>query len=210
MKWFFLTIILFTLFLGYSQQNEEPITVKKFNPVSSISIFNNTFNLNDYYYGFSMGVEDLGFEWGARFNFQFRPFFKRTLIQENSTTIRQYREKKYFISLDFDKRFFHFDLAGTQAQLFVGTQLGVLLGNYRATRISSKALFNVVPIGGLSFLLKDNTFLKIGFCYFKDDLIEVPDGKIVINLIFTLKENPKYQDQDVNDSNNEGLIFTEP
>ena len=52
MKWFFLTIILFTLFLGYSQQNEEPITVKKFNPVSSISIFNNTFNLNDYYYGF--------------------------------------------------------------------------------------------------------------------------------------------------------------
>jgi len=52
--------------------------------------------------------------------------------------------------------------------------------------------------------------LKIGFCYFKDDLIEVPDGKIVINLIFSLKENPKYQEQDVNDSNNEGLIFTEP
>ena len=209
MRWFFSTIFVFILIICFSQ-TEELESNRKFSPVSSISFFNNTFNTKDYYYGFSMGVEDLGYEWGARFNFQFRPFFKRTLIQENSSTIRQYREKKYFISLDFDKRFFHFDLAGAQAQLFVGTQLGILLGNYRAARASAKPLFNAVPLGGLSFHFKKDIFLKIGFCYFRDDLIEVPDGKVILNLIFTLKEDEQPEEIDFNDSNNQEIEFSEP
>lgn len=209
MRWFFLTIFGFAFIFGFTQ-NEELINNRKFSPVTSISVFNNTFNANDYYYGFSMGVEDLGYEWGARFNFQFRPFFKRTLIQENSSTIRQYREKKYFISLDFDKRFFHFDLAGAQAQLFVGTQLGFLLGNYRAARASANPLFNAVPLGGLSFSFKEAVFLKIGFCYFRDELIEVPDGKIILNLIFTLKEEPQQEEMDFNDPNTQEIYFSEP
>ncbi len=165
----------------------------KFNPCASISIFNNTFNSKDYYYGFSMGIEDLGYEWGARFNFQFRPFFKRTLIQDSPNLIRQYREKKYFISVDLDKRFLNLDFSGVKTQLFIGTQVGFLLGNYRATRISAPALFNVVPVGGVSFNFKYNNFLKIGYCYLRDNLIEVPDGKVVVNFVFTLKE-PDNQD----------------
>ena len=80
-----------------------------------------------------------------------------------------------------------------KTQLFLGTQVGFLLGNYRATRISAPALFNVVPVGGVSFNFKDNNFLKIGYCYLRDNLIEVPDGKVVVNFIFTLKE-PDNQD----------------
>ena len=71
-------------------------------------IFNNTFNSSDYYYGISIGVEDVGYQWGARFNFQLRPFYKRSQILENDYLIRQYREKKYLITLDIDCRFHEF------------------------------------------------------------------------------------------------------
>lgn len=198
----FLAVVLISVSLNGLTQGQFISTAKKFNPATSISIFNNTFNSKDYYYGFSMGIEDLGYQWGARFNFQFRPFFKRTLIQESSSIVRQYREKKYFISFDFDKRFGNFDLGGLKTQLFLGTQLGVLLGNYRAARSSAEAVFNIVPVGGLSFNLKEDTFLKVGFCYLRDKLIEVPDGKISFNLIFTLKEPSRdaveFQDENEN------------
>jgi len=196
-----LIVVFFVCSVSTFSQDFSTKSLKKFNPATSISIFNNTFNTKDYYWGFSMGVEDLGFQWGARFNFQFRPFFKRTLVRESSTVIRQFREKKYFISFDFDKRFGNFDLGNVQTQLFIGTQCGVLLGNYRAARSSADAIFNLVPIAGLSFNLGDDTFLKIGFCYFRDKLIEVPDGKVSINLIFTLKE-PKRESPRLQNKNN--------
>ena len=88
------------LSLSFYAQEEQPTYNQDFNLCASLSIFNNTFNFNDYYYGFSMGVEDLGYQWGARFNFQFRPFYKRVQIQETDFLIRQYREKKYFISIN--------------------------------------------------------------------------------------------------------------
>ena len=71
-------------------------------------------------------------------------------------------------------------------------------------------MFNVVPLGGLSFHFKEDIFLKIGFCYFRDDLIDVPDGKVILNLIFTLKEEKQPEEIDFNDSNNQEIEFSEP
>ena len=180
--------IAIVLSLSFYAQEESNTYNQEFNLCASISVFNNTFNFNDYYYGFSMGVEDLGYQWGARFNFQFRPFYKRVQIQETDFLIRQYREKKYFISIDLDKRFLHINLGGADAQVFMGTQIGYLLGNYRGTRNNAERIFNIVPMGGLCVNVKETTFIKVGFCYLKDQLIEVPDVKFILNVVFALPE----------------------
>ncbi len=181
-----LFILIYTFNIGQTSFDNNK---RGFQPAAALSIFNNTFNLKDYYYGFSLGMEDLGYEWGARFNFQFRPFYKRTQIQVNDQLITQYREKKYFVSIDLDKRFFHFDLDDVHTQFFLGTQVGFLLGKYRGTRANAETLFNIVPVGGVCFNLKNEVFFKAGLCYLRDNLLEVSDVKAVFNIIFAMPDN---------------------
>jgi len=184
-------LYIFFFITCFSIKGQTDFTIKNrgFQPATAFSLFNNTFNLKDYYYGISMGMEDLGYEWGVRFNFQFRPFYKRTQIQVNDHLITQYREKKYFVSIDLDKRFLHFDLDDVHTQFFAGTQIGFLLGKYRGTRANAETLFNVVPMGGICFNFREEIFIKTGLCYFRDKLLEVSDVKMMFNIIIVMPEN---------------------
>ena len=156
---------------------------------TAVSFCNNTFTYNDYYYGWSMGIEDVGFKWGARFNFQLRPFFKRSQIRESETIIRQYRERKYFVSIDIDKRLFNWEIGEIDGQLFLGTQIGFLLGDYKGTRNNAAKVFNTAPVFGFCLDFNDGLMIKLGAVYLKDNLLEVPDIKGVLNIIFILPEN---------------------
>lgn len=157
---------------------------KQIELVPSLSI-NNDFNFQDWYLGFSGGVEDIQYEWGARIGFNFRPFYKKVQIKDGNI-VRQYREQKYFLSLDLDKRFLHFDFSKTKLQLFAGIKTGYLMGNYKGTQNDSEKYWVIAPMGGVCFNFDDVVFLKAGYTLFNDRLINVSDSKITLTAIFTL------------------------
>ncbi len=134
----------------------------------------------------SVGAEDLGYEWGARLGFNFRPFYKKTQIADDNNIVRQYREQKYFLSLDLDKRFLHFDVAQSKLQLFAGLKTGFLFGNYKGTQNNSKTYAILAPMAGVCFNHDNTFFIKAGYCHFSDRVTEVPDGRITLTLLLAI------------------------
>lgn len=157
--------------------------------LTPVFAFNNDFNLDDWYFGASGGVEDLGYQWGARLGFQFRPFRKKIEIIESSNIVRQYQERKYLIHLDVDKRFGHFSLQNVHVQFYAGLRGGFLMGNYSGTRNDADNQWVVAPFGGLCANVGNHVFFKLGYNYFRDHLLNVDDGRINFSMIFCLKED---------------------
>lgn len=158
---------------------------RSFDPSGSVSITND-FNAKDWYTGLALGVEDRGYEWGARLGFCFRPFYKKTQVfQEN--IVRQYREQKYFLSLDLDKRFVHFDVGiDGQIQFFAGVKAGFLFSNYRGTKNDASTFGLIAPLGGVCYSFDDTFFVKAGYCLFNDRVREVPDNRISLTLLYAI------------------------
>lgn len=179
------TVLLLLLCFQLPAQISEKKPRPQSEIVASASI-NNDFNLKDWYLGFSAGVEDKGFGWGARLGFNFRPFYKKTQIADG-IIVHQYREQKYFLSLDLDKRFLHFDVAeGTSLQLFAGLKTGFLFGNYKGTKNDAPVHGILAPMGGICLNRNDSFFIKAGYCLFNDYVREVPDSRITLSLVFAI------------------------
>jgi hypothetical protein len=164
-------------FSGYN----ESVVIR---PIMSI---NNDFNLQDWYLGFSGGVEDIGYQWGAKLSFGFRPFKKSVQFQENDYIIRQYQEKKYFLSIDLDKRFGHFNLFGVHTQFFAGSKNGILLGTYAGTRKNPEPVWVLAPTAGICFNFDDTAFIKLGYLFMQDKLVNVDNNRMSLTFTFTLK-----------------------
>jgi hypothetical protein len=177
--------MIITTQFGMSQVGEGSKTPKHIEIVPTLSL-NNDFNLQDYMVGLSAGIEDLGFEWGARVGFNLRPFYKKVQIKSDNNIIRQYREQKYLISLDLDKRFLHFDVFGYKLQLFAGVRTGLLLGNYKGTKLDAEKYFVAAPFGGFCLNFNDVGYLKLGYMQFNDHLTTVSDSKIMLTGIINL------------------------
>jgi hypothetical protein len=178
-------LILFMLspFTLFSQEGND---VQRANIHGALSVLTFDFNMDDLFWSFSGGIEDVQNEWGAKLNFEFRPFKKKVQIREDNNIIRQYKEVKYFISLDVDKRFLHFNLWGTDTQFFIGTRTGFLLGNYKGTKANRKPTFITTPMTGLCFNFSEDVNFKIGYIYFSDGLVNVPDSRVTLGLNFIL------------------------
>jgi hypothetical protein len=148
---------------------------------------NNDFNTDDWYTGFSGGVEDIGYQWGARLGFQFRPFRKKIQVIESDNFIRQYQERKYLIFLDLDKRFAHFGIKNAHIQFYAGVRGGFLMGNYSGTRNDAENHWVAAPFGGICANIDDNVFFKLGYMHFSDHLLNVDDGRINFSIVFNLR-----------------------
>ena len=174
-----LILLLLTMFNGHAQEDERvSLWRASFSPVEL------TFNLYDFYYGFSAGVDHKSRMYGARLNFQFRPAYKKVQIQESETTIRQYEEKKYFTSIDLDKRMGRIELFGMETNFFAGAKLGMLTSNYKGTKIDAPTVWIAAPFAGLCLNMNSSSLLKGGYIYMKDDLVNVPEGKLYLALQF--------------------------
>ncbi len=180
------SILFFTMtsFWGQGEWSEQ--YNQELHIVPSFS-FNNDFNADDWYTGLSGGVEDLGFQWGARLGFQFRPFRKKVQVVESSSFIRQYQERKYLIFLDLDKRFAHFGIKNAHIQFYVGARGGFLMGNYSGTKNDADNHWVAAPFAGLCANVKENVFFKLGYMHFTDHLLNVDDGRINFSIVFNLK-----------------------
>lgn len=153
--------------------------------IPSLSI-NNDFNTEDWYCGFAGGIEDLGYQWGVRLGFELRPFRKRIQVLDQQNVIRQYHERKYFIFIDADKRFGHFGIGTAHLQFFAGGRGGLLMGNYSGTKNDAENYWVLSPFGGLCLNINDQTFIKLGYQYFNDHLLNVDDGRINLMIVFGL------------------------
>lgn len=189
----FLSISIFLLFIGasingVSQNNWLEEYNQEVHIIPSFSL-NNEFNTDDWYTGLSGGVEDIGYQWGARLGFQFRPFRKKIQVIESDNFIRQYQERKYLIFLDLDKRFAHFGIKNAHIQFYAGARGGLLMGNYSGTKNDADNHWVAAPFAGLCANIDENVFFKLGYMYFTDHLLNVDDGRINFSIIFNL--NPQ-------------------
>jgi len=169
--------------ISFSQEGKD---VQRTNIHGAFSVLTFDFNMDDLFWSFNGGIEDVQNEWGAKLNFEFRPFEKKVQIREDNNIIRQYKEVKYFISIDIDKRFLHFNLWGTDTQFFAGTRTGFLLGNYKGTKSNRKPTFITTPMAGICFNFSENINFKFGYIYFSDGLVNVPDSRITLGLNFIM------------------------
>jgi len=161
--------------------------IQRANIRGSLSVLTFDFNFDDLFWSFSAGIEDVQNEWGAKLNFEFRPFKKKVQIREDNNIIRQYKEVKYFISIDVDKRFLHFNLGGADTQFFIGTRTGFLLGNYKGTKANREPTFITAPMAGLCFNFSEEVNFKVGYIHISDGLVNVPDSRVTLGLNFILK-----------------------
>lgn len=169
-----------------AQDGDVPIYNDKVRIVPALSI-NNDFNLDDWYMGVSGGIEDVGYQWGARIGFAFRPFQKKIQVISDNDIVRQYLERKYLIFIDVDKRLGHLKLFNQHLQFYLGARGGFLMGNYAGTRNDAENVWVIAPLGGLCFNFKDNVFIKLGYNHFSDKLLNVDDGRFNLSFVFNLR-----------------------
>ncbi|CAG5079643.1 hypothetical protein [Parvicella tangerina] len=185
-KWILLGCLLTFFRTGWSQNTGLEKYNEEFHFVPTLAL-NNDFNTDDWYTGLSGGIEDIGYQWGVRLGFQFRPFRKKIQVIENSSFIRQYQERKYLIFLDVDKRFAHFSISKAHIQFYLGARGGFLMGNYSGTRNDADNHWVAAPFAGVCANVHDNVFFKLGYMYFPDQLLNVDDGRIQFSMVFSLR-----------------------
>lgn len=174
------------MFLSFQSFSQGGNDVQRANIHGTFSFMTFDFNLNDMFWSINGGIEDVQNEWGARLNFEFRPFEKKVQVNEDNNIVRQYKEVKYFAAIDIDKRFLHFNLWKMDTQFFVGTKTGFLFGNYKGTQNNRKPTFITTPMAGICFNLTENINFKLGYIHFMDGLANVPDSRVTLGLNFIL------------------------
>ena len=125
------------------------------------------FNLKDIFVGFGLGTEEVNNDWGVSINVDFRPYFKKVLVDKGRNFYHQYREKLIFLSLDLNKKFYFIKFMDEEGQigLYVEGRFGYLFGNYRGVSVSPNDKFMIVPTGGLVADLNPVSFY-LGYLHF--------------------------------------------
>jgi len=149
----------------------------KFSPTINCGIL---VNLQDIYIDFGAGAFEHTSKLGAQLNFAFRPYYKKVQLYEEPNIIRQWKEKKYCLSLDIYKRLLEFDLAKINSSFLLGAKTGYLFGDYRGTRLRPKAGMTFNPFVGVSFDL-NGISLDLAYLYFSDRLASVPNGRLMLS-----------------------------
>lgn len=175
----FISVFITVSSLVFSQENEK-FSAKNFDMRFGWTT-NMNFNLNDFYMGMAMGVEEQTYKWAARFSFDFRPYHKKIQIKENSSTVNQYFEQKYFLSLDLEKRFGELSLPKSGINFFIGLKSGWLFGNYRGIEKSPDNFFALSPSLGVCFVKKIALF-KVGYCYLNTHSVDIAPNRIVLSM----------------------------
>ena len=180
-----IAIVLITLssFQYWAQDDEVQTNYFEIFPTFNLGL---QANLNDFYLDFGVGAEENKSRIGAQLNFAFRPFYKKVQINQEPNIIRQWKEKKYFISCDVYKRILDFELGSISAGFLAGVKTGYLFGDYRGTRERPKAGITVNPFVGVGLDL-DGVFLQISYLQFNDRLASVPNGRLMFSFCFLIR-----------------------
>jgi hypothetical protein len=175
MKYGFVFLFFLLQFICFSQENENQL---EFSPVISLQ---NDFNTQDWYNGISFGIDEQNYDWSVKLGMTFRPFRKSSVIEDQESGVfRQYLERKFYIFLDLEKRFIHFQVCKSELQFYVGAKPGVLLGNYSGTKINAPPALTLAPLGGISLAVNETMQIRLGYLHVLDQLSNVTDGRITL------------------------------
>ncbi|MBT5401912.1 MAG: hypothetical protein HOH13_08245 [Crocinitomicaceae bacterium] len=168
----------------YAQEIDSAGTTEtkfKLNVVPTISAGMHV-NFQDFYLDFGAGAYDQKSRIGAQLSCSFRPFYKKVQIHQQSNIIRQWKEKKYLVSLDLYKRLLKFHLSNTLNSSFLtGAKSGYLFGDYLGTRERPKAGLTINPFVGFSIWL-NGINLDVTYLFFNDRLASVPNSRLMFSL----------------------------
>lgn len=144
-----------------------------------------TFNLNDYLMSFGGGIESPAYRASAHLNFTFRPGSKRVLVQETENLFYQYRERRYIIALDADKRFALMDGESTDLEVFAGIMGGISIGDYRGTKANAPGGLIYAPRGGFA-VSTDFLVARLGYQYLPLRTTSISSHRIYLGFYFNL------------------------
>jgi hypothetical protein len=164
-------LIVFIFCLSYSKTSSaqgiytvSPFAASYFDPHFGVQA-ESYFNLNDFYVGFGIGLEDTGYDYTASFNVGFRPYFKKVLIEKEEDLFYQYHEKTFLVSIDLEKRFYFLEYAGeNRIGIYAGGKFGYFFGNYRGISENLTKKFLIAPGAGLSWEFK-NARMNLGYLF---------------------------------------------
>lgn len=151
-------VLIFCAFLAPPSQAKAQVT-----PEFGVDLLGNH---TDFMFGFTGGIGFDQLDLSTRLYAMVRPGRKRILVQSETPNLYyQYRESRFMIGLDLEKRF---TLSQINSQLRVGAFLaawgGLSLGGYRGTSANAPGGFNYVFRGG-PFLGDDTVTLQAGYAF---------------------------------------------
>ena len=178
--------LIFSLYntVPYAQELDSADTTKtkfKLNIVPTISTGIHV-NLQDFYLDFGAGAFEPKSKIGVQLSCSFRPFYKKVQIHQQANIIRQWKEKKYLVSVDLYKRILKFHLSQSLNSSFLaGAKSGYLFGDYLGTRERPKAGLTINPFLGFSIWLIGMN-LDVTYLLFNDRLASVPNSRLMFAL----------------------------
>lgn len=184
-------LIVFIICLSYGKittaqgiYTVSPFAASYFDPHFGIQA-ESYFNLDDFYVGFGVGLEDTGYDYTASFNVGFRPYFKQVLMDQGQNIFYQYHEKTFLLSIDLEKRFYFLEYAGeNRIGIYTGGKFGYFFGNYRGVSENLTKKFLISPGAGLSWEFK-NARINLGYLYLNGSEGVVPHKiHFKLNLFF--------------------------
>lgn len=153
------------------------------NPPLGISFsFEQMAHLQDYYLKMGLGLEDPTYHWSAHMGFAFRPFYKKVVLKKGDFQYHQFLEKRFFLSLDLEKRFYFIKFDWSRLGPYAALQGGLVFADYTGTREGPPAFWTVSPQIGAAWHLKNVLLLKAGYQYFNDGLDDVRDFRFNLGL----------------------------
>lgn len=124
-----------------------------------------SFNHTDFLFGFGGGVafQDIGLS--ARLNFLTRARAKKVLIEERPDFFYQFRERRYLLGLEVEKRFRLADVGQVgQVGVLLSAWGGINLGDYRGSTQAVPGGLNVMGRAG-AYITDEGFILRMGYAY---------------------------------------------
>lgn len=198
------TLLLFSLPVLYGQEGEEyssssgsddliselelvPETGYDFGrPDIRFSIGTETnFNGKDFLVGFDAGITDEKNLWSSKLKLNFRPFYKKVMLQESEHLFYQYREKRFFLALELNKYITPIIINKTALGIYIQGDGGYYFGSYRGTSESPLDYWVIAPGSGLVANFSNTLLISLGGSLFQTKSENIPDHQIRLDLNFT-------------------------
>ena len=155
--------------------------------------FSASFNNNDAFYNFGVGLDDVKYKTDIVLNFGTRFNTKAVLFKESADSYLQLWEHRRYMELYFQKRF-EYKLDFFNINLYAGVGLQWMFGKYNGVRRELNPSFALVPQIGL--LVDMNCmYFQVGYEYTPYELYDISGHKMKLGLgykINLVKKPAKY------------------
>jgi ankyrin repeat protein len=148
------------------------------------------FNLDDFFTGLDLNLQDIKYNTGIEAGFYFRPKAIRVLKQETEDMYFQFWERRYYFYLGLNKKFKLIQFNDMESGPVLGLKEIYTFGGYRGSNANPENKFVTSPKIGWYLANKIYT-TGISYEYINFDIPEMKNGRINISFLFNFSLTKK-------------------